>query len=80
MFKFLPALAQVISRIMHPIDSVYKTLFKVITTVISEYPEQTMWSLIAVVKSSVIARAVRGQEVALRLKVRGSSTTILILG
>jgi serine/threonine-protein kinase ATR len=54
---------------MHPNESVYKTLLKVITIVISEYPEQTMWSLIAVLKSSIVARAVRGQEVAVKLKV-----------
>lgn len=73
MSKFLPALAQVISRIMHPNDAVYKTLLKIITTVISEYPEQTMWSLIAVLKSSIVNRAIRGQEVATKLKVRGGT-------
>jgi len=55
---------------MHPNDLVYKTLIKVIVTIISEYPEQTMWSLIAVVKSSIVNRALRGQEVAAKLKVR----------
>lgn len=54
---------------MHPNDLVYKTLLKIIGTVISEYPEQTMWSLIAVIKSSIPHRAIRGQEVAAKLKV-----------
>ena len=55
---------------MHPNDLVYKILIKIIVTVISEYPEQTMWSLIAVVKSSIVNRALRGQEVASKLKVQ----------
>ena len=55
---------------MHPNDLVYKTLIKIIVTIISEYPEQTMWSLIAVIKSSIVNRALRGQEVAAKLKVQ----------
>lgn len=54
---------------MHTNDLVSKTLTRVIVTIISEYPEQTMWSLIAVMKSNTYNRAFRGQEILGKLKV-----------
>ncbi len=54
---------------MHLNETVSKTLTKTIVTIISEYPEQTMWSLIAVVKSNNYARSYRGQEILGKLKV-----------
>ena len=54
---------------MHVNELVVKTLLKIIVTVISEYPEQTMWSLIAVVKSNNYVRSYRGQEILGKLKV-----------
>lgn len=55
---------------MHTNDLVSKTLTRVIVTIISEYPEQTMWSLIAVMRSNTYNRAYRGQEILGKLKVR----------
>jgi serine/threonine-protein kinase ATR len=54
---------------MHVNETVSKTLTKIIVTIISEYPEQTMWSLIAVAKSNNYSRAYRGQEILGKLKV-----------
>jgi serine/threonine-protein kinase ATR len=54
---------------MHLNDLVAKTLTRIIVTIISEYPEQTMWSLIAVMRSNNLNRAFRGQEILGKLKV-----------
>jgi hypothetical protein len=54
---------------MHPNETVLKTLIKMIVTIIGEYPEHTMWSLIAVIKSNNINRAFRGQEILTKLRV-----------
>jgi hypothetical protein len=54
---------------MHVNEMVSKTLTKIIVTIVSEYPEETMWSLIGVVKSNNVARAYKGQEVLGKLKV-----------
>jgi serine/threonine-protein kinase ATR len=55
---------------MHSNETVLKTLMKIIITIISEYPEQTLWSLIAVIKSNNYNRSWRGQEILQKLRVR----------
>ena len=54
---------------MHPNEIVLKTQMRMIVTIICEYPEQTLWSLIAVMKSENRNRSFRGLEILTKLKV-----------
>jgi hypothetical protein len=54
---------------MHPNEMVLKTQMKMIVTIICEYPEQTLWSLIAVMKSENPNRSFKGHEILGKLKV-----------
>jgi serine/threonine-protein kinase ATR len=62
---------------MHSNELVAKALTRIIVTIISEYPEQTMWSLIAVMRSNNYNRAFRGQEILGKLKVRFSLSLLI---
>jgi hypothetical protein len=61
---------------MHSNEIVLKILVKMIIMIVSEYPEQTMWSLIAVVRSSTTNRSFRGQEILSKLKVDSPKSLI----
>jgi len=54
---------------MHTNEAVLKVLIKIIVAILGEYPEQTMWSLIAVIKSNTVNRSYRGQEILAKLRV-----------
>lgn len=58
-YQFLTAIPQLISRICHPNPEVQDTLELIIVTVLSVYPQQTLWHLMAVAKSNVQARVQR---------------------
>jgi hypothetical protein len=62
---------------MHPNEMVLETLLKIVIKVICEYPEHTMWSLIAVMKSNNYNRSYRGAHIIKALKVwsRGNKLT-----
>jgi hypothetical protein len=64
---------------MHPNEIVLRTQMRMIVTIICEYPEQTLWSLIAVMKSENKNRSYRGIEILGKLKVL-PVTTLLIIG
>ena len=51
-YVFLTALPQLISRICHSNAEVFVQLCKIIATMISSYPQQSMWHMIAVSKVS----------------------------
>lgn len=62
-YIFLTAFSQLISRICHPQKEVYKTLKSIIIKLVLHYPQQTMWMLIPVVKSSYSVRSKRCMEI-----------------
>ncbi|EEB05355.1 ATR checkpoint kinase Rad3 [Schizosaccharomyces japonicus yFS275] len=62
-YLFLTALSQMISRICHPNQKVYRVLEHLISLVISAYPKETLWQLMAATKSTSHKRSVRGKSI-----------------
>lgn len=58
-FQFLTAMPQLISRISHPNSKVQEVLEAIIVTVLGLYPQQSLWHLMAVAKSSHKGRVQR---------------------
>ncbi|KAI9688750.1 MAG: serine/threonine-protein kinase M1 [Bathelium mastoideum] len=59
-FAFYTALPQLMTRITHPHPEVWKILQSIITKIVSHHPQQALWSIMAVVKSSDRERSSRG--------------------
>ncbi|KAI9673387.1 MAG: serine/threonine-protein kinase M1 [Caeruleum heppii] len=59
-FVFYTALPQIVARICHPNKEVFAILQTIIVKVVSTHPQQALWTLLAVVKSSNKDRAARG--------------------
>ena len=59
-FVFYTALSQIVARICHTNQAVYANLVDIIVKVVSQHPQQALWTLLAVVKSSNKDRAQRG--------------------
>ncbi|KAI9736292.1 MAG: serine/threonine-protein kinase M1 [Cirrosporium novae-zelandiae] len=59
-FVFYTALTQIVARICHENESVYLILRQIIVKVVSAHPQQALWALLAVVKSSSSDRRSRG--------------------
>ena len=65
---FLTALPQMLSRIAHPQESVYELLQSIIVKVVAGNPQQALWSLTAVCRSTARERAQRGSLIMTQLK------------
>ncbi|KAF2086780.1 putative phosphatidylinositol 3 and 4-kinase [Saccharata proteae CBS 121410] len=74
-YIFYTALPQMITRISHPNQQIYDLLSRLIVKVASTYPHQSLWSLLAVVKSTSPDRSSRG--VALLAKLRVNLKTLI---
>lgn len=59
-FVFYTALAQIVARICHPSQKVYAHLVDIVAKVVMTHPQQSLWTLLAMVKSSSKDRASRG--------------------
>jgi serine/threonine-protein kinase ATR len=68
-YTWYTAFPQIITRISHPNKSVYDVLSAIIIKVASKYPQQALWSLLPVPKSTAHDRASRGTQLLLKLKV-----------
>lgn len=62
-FMFFTAFSQLVSRICHPSPEVYSILKKIIIKLILAFPQQCMWMIMSVYKSSYISRVRRCTEV-----------------
>ena len=62
-YKFLTAFPQLISRICHPHPDVASMLRQIIAKILIAYPQQCMWMMISVMKSSYNVRAKRCKEI-----------------
>lgn len=49
-YQFLTAFSQLISRVCHSSDEVFKVLMKIVSKVFLAYPQQAMWLMTAVSK------------------------------
>ncbi|OJJ46333.1 hypothetical protein ASPZODRAFT_66362 [Penicilliopsis zonata CBS 506.65] len=59
LFTILP---QVVARICHPNPTVYELLTKIVVKAVNAFPQQGLWAVLAVVKSSSKERASRGMQ------------------
>uniref|UniRef100_J3MHR6 Serine/threonine-protein kinase ATR n=1 Tax=Oryza brachyantha TaxID=4533 RepID=J3MHR6_ORYBR len=62
-YQWLTVLSQLISRICHQNIEVVKIVKCIITSIIREYPQQALWMMAAVSKSTVAARRDAGAEI-----------------
>ncbi|KAI9786756.1 MAG: serine/threonine-protein kinase M1 [Peltula sp. TS41687] len=77
-FVFYTAFTQIVARICHPNKAVFGMLQRIILRVVSAHPQQALWTLLALVKSSSKDRATRGAACLSRIKdtpKRGKSET-----
>lgn len=62
-YMFFTALPQLISRICHSHSEVFSVLANLIATMLTSFPKQAMWHMIAVSKSSYQMRVLRCHEI-----------------
>ncbi|KAH9002229.1 hypothetical protein EDB86DRAFT_3063350 [Lactarius hatsudake] len=67
-FKWYTAFPQIASRVGHKHDPVFEVLARLISTVIKEFPQQTLWLFASVVKSRNKDREKRGKSILEKLK------------
>ena len=72
-YVFYTALSQMISRIGHPNSEVSELLASILVRVAAGYPQQALWSLLAVVKAQSHERVKRGTNILNKLKDRGKT-------
>ncbi|KAL8641328.1 MAG: hypothetical protein Q9228_001843 [Teloschistes exilis] len=61
-FVFYTALSQIVARIVHPNPTVHPLLVAIVAKVVGYHPQQALWTMLAVVKSSSKNRALRGRQ------------------
>ena len=59
-FVFYTAFAQIVARICHSNQTIYASLVDIIAKVVITHPQQALWTLLAMIKSSAKERAHRG--------------------
>ena len=67
--KWFIAFPQIVSRVGHSNEDVYKHLSRLIAMVLQEYPKQALWLFMSVVKSTKAVREQRGRSILDRLRV-----------
>ncbi|KAJ1866049.1 hypothetical protein LPJ78_002145 [Coemansia sp. RSA 989] len=58
-YNFLVVLSQLVSRICHPNEEVYAVIENILLNALTLYPQQSLWQLVAVQRSTLAARASR---------------------
>ncbi|KAJ7055002.1 hypothetical protein C8F01DRAFT_1160647 [Mycena amicta] len=66
-YKWYTAFPQIVSRVGHTNEDVYKNLARLIGRVLEEYPKQALWLFTSVVKSTKVQRRSRGAEILQKL-------------
>lgn len=61
-FAWYTAFSQIVARICQTNQAIYNLLVEIVTKVVIGHPQQALWTLLAVVKSSSKDRASRGQS------------------
>ncbi|KAJ6515319.1 hypothetical protein C8R45DRAFT_1139488, partial [Mycena sanguinolenta] len=62
-YKWFTAFPQIVSRVGHENDEVFKNLSRLIIRVLEEYPKQALWLFTSVVKSTKSNRGQRGKKI-----------------
>lgn len=68
-YQFLTAIPQLISRISHKHPAVKQLIDSIIISVLCIYPQQTLWHLMAVAKSTITSRSARVLSILSKVKV-----------
>ncbi|CAA6663251.1 unnamed protein product [Spirodela intermedia] len=81
-YQWLTVLSQLISRICHKNEDIVRVVKLIITSVIQAYPQQALWMMAAVSKSTVAARRDAASEIILaaRRGFRSGSDTSNLFG
>lgn len=79
-FKWYTAFPQIASRVGHTHDPVFDVLSRLISTVIKEFPQQTLWLFASVVKSRNGSRESRGRSILERLKSSCANESMHVTG
>ncbi|KAF7294192.1 hypothetical protein HMN09_01147600 [Mycena chlorophos] len=66
-YKWYTAFPQIVSRVGHTNEDVYKNLARLIIRVLEEYPKQALWLFTSVVKSTKKKRQERGLDILKKL-------------
>lgn len=77
-YMFLSAFSQLVSRICHPVREVYLHIKSIFIKLIFKYPQQSMWMLLAISKSTYAMRTKRCQEVLQDQRLKNSNVMKLI--
>ena len=73
-WKWLTALPQIVSRLLHPNQKVFELLKNIIVNIFKEYPHQALWLVAAVTKSNNRSRRQRATDVMNTVKAQVCST------
>ncbi|XP_055699229.1 serine/threonine-protein kinase ATR-like isoform X2 [Phlebotomus papatasi] len=77
-YMFFTAFSQLVSRICHPATEVYQVLRTILIKLILDYPQQSLWMILSVLKSSYASRSKRCIEVINDQRLRDPITCRLI--
>ncbi|XP_018328651.1 serine/threonine-protein kinase ATR [Agrilus planipennis] len=77
-YIFLTAFSQIVSRICHPQREVYFEVKEIILKLLLHYPQQCLWMIISVIKSSYSMRSKRCNEILNDSRLRTPSLSRLI--
>jgi serine/threonine-protein kinase ATR len=77
-YMFYTALSQIIARICHPSPDTFAVLKQIIVKLICEHPQQTLWYLIPMLKSTNSTRAGKCKEILNGDRLKGSQMQNLI--
>jgi serine/threonine-protein kinase ATR len=68
-FQFLTALSAMLSQITHKNVEVYNVLERIIVNIVTNYPQQALWQLVPISKSTHPQRSRRGEQILNKAKV-----------
>ncbi|KAF2860353.1 hypothetical protein K470DRAFT_74713 [Piedraia hortae CBS 480.64] len=71
-YVFYPALSQLLSRISHPNTTVWSHLASLITRILTEHPNEALWSLFPLLRATDPTRSARAKEIIARLRDPGN--------
>ncbi|XP_072378347.1 serine/threonine-protein kinase ATR [Diabrotica undecimpunctata] len=77
-YVFLTAFSQLVSRICHPQKEVYIMLKSIIIKLVQQYPQQSLWMIISVIKSSYSVRSKRCAEILCDPRLKTTTLTKLV--
>ncbi len=78
LFQWLAVFPQLVCRVTHPNDTVWKLLHDIIGKVVHEYPQQAMWSIVGACHSNDLNRRKRAREILAKVKVRALARTPML--